>query len=310
MRAAPNGVAELADNIRWYADVYLQIMEEVALNPVGPKAVESGKEHAMERIHRARECWDREAEDQAIIDYMRVRMRETWPYYPALQVLSDLYSRAARRKAQHRSPHSRRTPDLKEGEKLAEYLLAGVKFRGGLDTGHESREVSNTLVRYICLPTGEDKARALHEYIERSESSRAYYDALLQLSWHYVNCGKRMPEFLFFWSVECAFGVRHRPPLAMIAAHRPVDLSNFLRNVQMQIAIEILRRVGIAPRGHEFSGCEIVAKEMDLREETVIRIWKNRIWAKPMEPELRRYLEAVHERTGLTYDAEICGDWR
>ncbi len=78
-----------------------------------------------------------------------------------------------------------------------------------------------------------------------------------------------------------------------------------MRDVQIQFTIEILHRIGIAPRGTHISGCEIVSLVLPLSEDTVIRIWNNRIWEKPLEPVLRKRLEAVSERTGLVYDAEI-----
>ena len=78
-----------------------------------------------------------------------------------------------------------------------------------------------------------------------------------------------------------------------------------MRDVQIQFTIEILRRIGVAPRGTHISGCEIVSQVLPIEEDTVIRIWNDRIWEKPLEPVLRKRLEAVSERTGLVYDAEI-----
>ena len=118
--------------------------------------------------------------------------------------------------------------------------------------------------------------------------------------------GEQLPVPLFFWWLEYAVGRRQRPQLRPFPAHRPVNSANLVRDVHIHFTIEILRRVGVVPQGKkEVSVCEIVANVLGLSEDTVIRIWQERIWKRPLEPVLRRYLEAVSERTGLVYDAEV-----
>ena len=151
----------------------------------------------------------------------------------------------------------------------------------------------------------------LEDYIESSEAWRAYFDALLYLVAAIRFRGEQLPVPLFFWWLDYAVGRRQRPQLRPFQAHRPVNSANLVRDVEIHFTIEILRRVGVAPQGDDFSdvsyvsGCRIVAEVLGLSIHSVIRIWKERIWKRPLEPVLRRYLEAVSERTGLVYDAEV-----
>ena len=73
------------------------------------------------------------------------------------------------------------------------------------------------------------------------------------------------------------------------------------RDVHLQIVVETLRRVRVSPRGKSVSGCRIVAEALDLSEDAVTHIWKQRGWAESYEPMLRKHLDAVSERPGLVY---------
>ena len=79
---------------------------------------------------------------------------------------------------------------------------------------------------------------------------------------------------------------------------------NLVRDVQVQFTIEVLRRVGVSPRGTLVSGCRILAEALELSEDTVMLIWKERGSAKPFDLVLRRHLDAISRRTGLVYTNE------
>ena len=166
-------------------------------------------------------------------------------------------------------------------------------------------DVTRTLVLHWLSHPERCQSCDLEDYIERSEASRAHFDALLYLVAAIRFRGEQLPVPLFFWWLEYAVGRRQRPQLRPFPAHRPVNSANLVRDVQIHFTIEVIRRVGVAPRGYPVSGCQIVALALELSEDTVTRIWKERIWERPLEPVLRRYLEAVSERTGLVYDAEV-----
>ena len=69
-----------------------------------------------------------------------------------------------------------------------------------------------------------------------------------------------------------------------------------MRNVQIEVTIGLLERVGIRPYGSYVSGCRIVAEalEQELSEEHVKRIWE-----KAFTAAVRKYSEAISKRTGL-----------
>lgn len=69
-----------------------------------------------------------------------------------------------------------------------------------------------------------------------------------------------------------------------------------MRNVQIEVTIGLLERVGIRPYGSYVSGCRIVAEalEQELSEEHVKRILE-----KAFTAAVRKYSEAIAKRTGL-----------
>ena len=303
---ASTGVDELVGNVLWRFDKRLEVMEEIALDPQGSGTGGPSLMDGKIRLHRASKRGDREAEDEAVVDLIRAETRELWSGTPELKLLTKLYRRAALRKTRCGSADSRRRPDLWEGLPVARRLLADVQGKKRFDPARESIDVTQTLVLHWLSHPERCQTCDLEDYIERSEASRAYFDALMYLVIAIKYRGKELPVPLFFWWMEYAVGLRRRPHLGPFPAHPPVKSANLVRDVQIHFTIEILRRVGVAPQGKkEVSGYEIVANVLGLSEDTVIRIWKERIWERPLEPVLRRYLEAVSERTGLVYDAEV-----
>ena len=291
---------DLVDDIPWVIEKRLQAIEEVALDPEGSGTVESQIQDASERLYRAWKQRDWEAQNEALLDLTRAQMREWWPRFPAGQLLADLYRRADRRKEGRGSADSGRHPSHPGCLRVARCLLADVvPGTGRFDPESESRAVTESLISYWMLHTGLSQIRLLDDFIERSEDRRAYFDALWNLAEHLVSLGAGLPVRLRRWLLECALGLRRRPPLPSLPAHRPVNSENLVRDVQIHFTIEILCRVGVTPRGTPVSGCRIVAEVLELSEDTVIRIWKQRIWESPFDQMLLRYHEAIFERTGF-----------
>ena len=301
MRLASTGLAELVPNVLWLIEKRLQVLEEVVLDSHASGSGRPDKLEAKERVLRACEMDDGEAEDEAIVDLIRAEMREWWPDFPERRLLTDLYRRAAKED----SADSSRGPTREEGERVARCLLAEVRDIGRLDHESESLAVTETLVQHYLYHPERCQACDMEDMIERSEDSRAYFDALIYLVTAIKYRGKELPVPLYFWWLEYAVGLRRRPILAPVPFQRPVSSEILVRDVQIQFTIKILHRIGVAPRGTHISGCEIVSQVLPIEEDTVIRIWNNRIWEKPLEPVLGKRLEALSERTGLVYDAEI-----
>ena len=274
------GVAGAASYLRWVVDKRLQAIEEFALDPQGFGIGCPGIVDAKTRQHRASLRGDREGEREAIADLIRAETRELWSGTRELRLLTELYRRADRRKRRKRrfeSTYSRRP----------------------FDPVYESLEVTEALVLHWLYDSKGSKTRVLKAYIELSETNPDYFGALYRISHILVAGDKGFPDLLLKWWVEIACGRRSYPARKTLPAHRPVNSANFLRDVEIHFAIEVLHRVGVAPQGDEVSGCRIVAKAPGLKEYNVTRIWEI-----PLEPVLRRHLEAMSERTGLVYDTE------
>ena len=95
MRSLPRGVAELDSNNRWTIETYLQLIKEFACNPEPFETSGPGGEEAKERIRQAVRRRDGKAEEKAIVDELRAQVREYWQDFPELQLLGDLFRRAA-----------------------------------------------------------------------------------------------------------------------------------------------------------------------------------------------------------------------
>ncbi len=301
MRLTATGITKLAAYLHRLTDTRVQVIGELARDPKGAGAGGPSMQDALDRLERAKELGDREAEDEAELNLVRAEMRGWWPDFPARCLLEDLYRRADRRKAGRGSDDSRRRPDRSEGIKVATHLLAEVQGKGGLDSERESRDVAVALAQdWLSLPE-QSQARALEKYIEKSETSRAFFDALNRIEGIIIRCGESPPFSLKMWSMECYEGLRSRPPLADLPAYRPVNPAHLERDYQVIFTLKILREVGVPPYGNPVSGCRIVADVLGLSEESVKGIWKVRNSLVSM---LRRHLEAVPERSELEYDPE------
>ena len=117
--------------------------------------------------------------------------------------------------------------------------------------------------------------------------------------------GEAIPSPLIKWFQEVDSERRQPPPGRPLPKHRPVTLAKLLSDLNIQLTIEILRRVGISPEG-SVSGCHIVSEALATSEdqalrlspETVTGIWKKRIWGSSFEAVMGKYSKAIEERHG------------
>ena len=168
--------------------------------------------------------------------------------------------------------------------------------------------MSEVLAALWLPPLGVRSPGALQEYIERSEASRVYFDALSLICEELVNRGEAITDPLAEWRREVAGGRRRRPAMQPIQPHRPANQAQLARDIHIQFTIAILASVGVRPRGIAVSGCRIVAEALKLlegtedtkdREDTVVRIWKACPWRTSYVPAMRKYSKAIATRTGL-----------
>ena len=179
------------------------------------------------------------------------------------------------------------------------------RSRAGWTPSGSPQPWSEVLAALLLPPIGVRSPSGLLEYIERSEASRACFDALKRIYEELLNRGKAIPRPLAGWRTQVAGGRRGRPARMPVPPHRPVNPAHLLRDLQIQFTLELLRRVGVRPRGSPVSGCRIVAEAFKLlegtedTEDTVVRIWKEGIWKRPFEDVMRKYSKAIAKRTGL-----------
>ena len=107
MKSLPTNVTESGSSVRWTIETYLELIEEFARDPEAFGTGGPARGEAMERIRRA---VGRKAEERAIVDRMRVEVREYWQDFPELQLLGEHYRRAALRREGRGSPGSTELP--------------------------------------------------------------------------------------------------------------------------------------------------------------------------------------------------------
>ena len=210
MGLLPQGVADVDPILRWFIELRLQLIEEAACGPqasgTGAPGMEEGRERILRSLGR-----DWKADEQAIVDHMGSEGRTWWQDFPERQLLTDLYRRAARRRAETGSCDSSRRPCHSEGLRVARGLLANIQATDQLDSERESAAVSEVLAVLRLPPIGVHSPSGLREYIERSEASRACFDALERIYEELLNRGKPIPRPLAGWRAQVAGGRRGRP---------------------------------------------------------------------------------------------------
>ena len=294
VKLLPIVLADVVPIIRCAIETRMQLIEEIACDPQASGSGAPGKEEAMEGILRSLGR-DWKAEEKVIVDCMRAEVREWWQHFPERPLLTDLFRRAARRRAECGSPDSRRRPSHDEGLRIATPLLADIPDKGQFDSEWEAAAVPEVLSALLLPPLGVRSAGALREYIERSRSSRPYFDALQRIGEKLASRGQAIPLPLARWRAQADGGRRRRPARRSSPSHRPANPAYLVRCVQIQFTIGFLQRVGVKPRGRDVSGCQMASEALGLSEDHV-----RRIWDMPFKPEFRKYSEAIATRTGLT----------
>ena len=129
MRSWPTSVGELDDNVRWAIDSYLKTIEEFARDPSAFGTAGLSTEEVNGRIGLAVERMNKQAEEEAILDGMRVQTRELWQDFPELELLGNHFRRAALRNAARGFPGTTDPPTEEEGLRLARAVVARLPGR-------------------------------------------------------------------------------------------------------------------------------------------------------------------------------------
>ena len=292
--------------IRWGIETHLHLIEEVACGSEASGTGAPDMEEAAERIVQSLGM-DWKANEEAAVDRMRAEVTTWWQDFPERQLLTDLYRLAARRKAKCGSADSRRDPSHDEGVRVARGLLAHIPDTGPWDYEWEYAAVSTVLAALLLPPIGTRSRPALRAYINLSRSSRVFFDALRRICGELDRRDEAIPSMLARWRTEAAGGHRRLPAGKRRPSRRPVRPALLRRDLKIQLTIEVLDRVGVPPRGYPVSGCRIAKEalepsedDMGLSEDSVVRIWKKRIWKKPLKPVMRKHSKDIAERTGLS----------
>ena len=289
--------------VQWLVIVRLNQIEAVALGSLESGNDAPGMEEAMEAILRIFEGRPGEAERELVEAYMRAVAMEWWRGFPARLLLTELYERTARRKAGCGSADGRRRPGHCKGLQIAKLMLADIPDTSRLDAEWESEAVSKVLAALVLPPVGAASPETVQRYVDLSRSSRVYYDAIKLIEKEIDNLGEAMTRQL-----SRSTGRRpQRPAGRNLPNERPANPATLLRDIQVQVTIGLLQRVGIKPRGTFVSGCRIVSEALlglvdcglvpeasALSEDTV-----KRVWGKHFTPEVHKYSKAIAERTGL-----------
>ncbi len=201
------------------------------------------------------------------MDRMRAEVTTWWQDFPERQLLTDLYRRAARRKAKCGSADSRRDPPHDEGVRVARGLLAHIPDTGPWDYEWEYAAVSTVLAALLLPPIGTRSRPALRAYINLSRSSRVFFDALRRICGELDRRDEAIPPMLARWRTEAAGGHRRRPAGKPRPSRRPVRPALLRRDLKIQLTIEVLDRVGVPPRGRDVSGCRIAKEALEPSED-------------------------------------------
>ncbi len=304
MKLLPDNIAELDPNLQWTIATQLRILKEVARESGGSGTGELTLQEAQRRMGHAvvRRNW--KAEESAIAAYLRVRTRKWLREFAERQLLSNLYERTARRRENSGTPDGMRRPSHAEGLQLARALLVDVSQPDPLDTEEEAATVAKVLAGHGLVTYGFLTRAWLRKYIKESRTSRVHFDALCDIMAEWERQGKAIPKQLDRWRQEVADGRRQRPDPPPIPRHRPANSAQVAYEMKVQFTIELLRRLGVPPQGRPVSGCGIVAEAMDIPEDTVVRIWKQRTWKQrtwrtSFLQAMRKYSKAIAIRHGL-----------
>ena len=311
MRSLPTSIKEYEDNVRWVFHNYMELIEEIVCDPSAFGTGGPDVEEVMERVQRAVEIGDGEAEDEAILEGMKVQTRELWGDFPERELLGEHFKRAALRRAGLGSSGATDPPSEEEALRLAGAMLAHLPGRSlksqipGADWMNPEWE-SETIARLLAdIYLREPSRQLLRAYIKHSRN-RVYFEALVLIRGDLKRQDKDVPGSLEKWHQATENGGRGRPRKRPIPNERPVALPKLLSDFNIQLSLEILSRIGIKPVGGRVSGCEVVERalevseyrELKLKWDTLKRIWQERPWGKRFRPVVIKTSEAAAKRHG------------
>ncbi|MDE2765547.1 MAG: hypothetical protein OXI25_03840 [Chloroflexota bacterium] len=289
---------DVAKLIRWVMDMHLDFIEAVASDPQAFALGAPGLDEALERWRNPRVRKGREEADTMLLTLTQEVVLEWWRGFPQCDLLTSLVRRAKRRRAKCGTPNQRRLPDQKEGRQIARPILGGVVKKSQFSFSQEAEAVAARLAEHHMPPFTECSSATLSDYVRRSSGNRTYFDALEFSFEEFNRRGMPIPCEIAEWRQQIAAGERQPPSMKRISRGRQRIAIHPVRDLQIQLVIKLLDRLGIPPRGRDFSGCRIAAEIVGVSEDTAERIWKHRIWTPHFAPILREHSKAIAQRTG------------
>ena len=178
-------------------------------------------------------------------------------------------------------------------------MLSDIRDTDPLDVEREADTVARVLAGQGPFSNILPSRLVWRKYIKDSRSIRVFFDALNYIYEEMRNRGRAIPRLLARWREDVAEGRRRRPAMKPKPNHRPANWTRLVRDIHIQFTIEVLKRVGVPPRGKDVSGCRIVSEALGVPELTVVGVWKTCTWRKSYVPIMRRYSKDIAIRHGL-----------
>ena len=302
MRMLAESPQEAYDNLLLAIVLRQRFIKRIASGTPIWNALRPGKEALEERIVQALDRKDREAEDQATLDYMRCDVWEWWQAFGPRDLLADHYRRTLRRGEGFDTLEDQ--PSVTDAVTIAEAMLVDLPNTRHFDAEAESEAVSSVLAMPWLAVVGAPRDGKLHAFMERAPVNRVYFDALVHLEAQGRGNGGPTSRSLAHARVRAVVG-KGRPSRKPLAVGRPVNPATILRDLQVQFVILLLRElVGIKPRGNP-SGLCVVSKategwgEQQLPIDTLNRIWDVVPWkTEAFWSRMQKQAKAIEKRTG------------
>ena len=125
------------------------------------------------------------------------------------------------------------------------------------------------------LDLGWTREAELDEWIEASGRSWGAYEGVKRLLKRLRNCNEPTPDALAQWSIDVAAGDLSQPRIGHRPASETYRDGAMLKTIMELTASRSERRARIRKLTQQMA-CEVVAKELDLEPETVMKIWRTR----------------------------------
>ena len=229
-----------------------------------------------------------------------------------LELLGDHLRRAALRKVGRGSPGATDFPTHEEGLRLARAVLAHAPGRlllalmpsaEGMDQEWESEALSALLAHQWIR----ERSPRMVAQMKNHSHLRVYFDAIILICEELKCLGEEIRPPLRYWKGEVDSGRRKRPRATPLPNHPPVTLPKLVSDLNIQLAIEILSRIGIKPEGKDISGIDLVEmaledsedKALRLTYESLRRVWQERLWGNRSRSQAAKYSNAIIERHRL-----------